>query len=133
MSASKIDVAGKVTILDGRAEPDEVITEADVKDAPKLARVIGRMLATLATLRRAWAPRRIDFEDIPVGSIGATVQPLEHGFKGRVRWWVVGWQNSSGAGPSLRETTAAAGSTDTTLVLQSYIAGTATIRVEEAG
>ena len=128
MSAAKVN-AGKMVVLDGRAEPDEVITEKDVQDASKLARSLRSVSKTLAELRRRFAPRRIDFEDIDIG-IAAALVTLEHGFKTRVRWWVVGWQGSAAVSPDLRERTF---TTDTTLVLRSYVAGLVTIRVEEAG
>lgn len=131
MSSAKVDSAGTIKMLDGRGEPDEVITEKDVQDPPKLARLLGTTLNAIAQLRRQWVPRRIDFEGIATGTIGATTVPMEHGFGGAIRWWVVGWVSSGGSGPSLEEATAV--STDTTLRLYSYAAGTATIRIEEAG
>lgn len=131
MSAARIDSAGLVKVLDGRAEPDEVITAEDVQDAPKLARLFARTLSMVASLRRAWAPRRIDFEDVPVSTLAAEVS-LAHGFNGRVRWWICGWQSSGTTAPILRESTATVSDANT-LVLQSYVAGTVCIRVEEAG
>lgn len=129
VGAAKIATDGKATLLGPKPGPDTIVTPENVQNAPALARMIATLFRSVAQLRARWYPRRIDFEDIPVGSIGALVQPLEHGFKGRVRWWVVGWQTTSGSGHSLREFS----TTDTTLTLMSYVAGSACIRVEEAG
>lgn len=128
MSSARIDSAGKVTTLDGKAEPDEVITEADVQDPAKLARRLGAMAKDLAMLRRAWAPRRLDFDEQTITAAGNTIS-LEHGFGGRVRWWVVSSTTESLAGENATLTTA------NTLVLNasSLVDGTCTIRVEEAG
>ena len=126
MSAAKIN-GTTVTQLDGKAGPDEAVTENDVKDAAKLAKMLARVLATLAGLRRAWAPTTVDFEDVAVTTGGATV-PFQHNFNGRVRWWVVGWQSAASTAPYLREDTTL--TTASTLVLKSYVAGTVTIRVE---
>ena len=57
---------------------------------------------------------------------------LEHGLGGRVRWWICGWRSSGTSAPVLRESTSNVPN-DTTLYLQSYVAGTACIRVEQAG
>lgn len=129
MSAARIDSAGKVWNLDGRVEPDENITELDVQDPAKLSKLLGRVLASQATLRRNFVPRRLDFEDVAVGTLAAAV-PLQHGLNGRVRWWIVDWTSSGTAAPVLRR---GAATDSNTLVLESYVAGTATIRIEEAG
>lgn len=129
MSAVRISSAAKVSTLDGRAQPDEVVTEADVQEPPKLARLLARLLKDTTALKRAFAPRRIDFEDVAVSTAGATVS-LQHNFAGRVRWYLVGWSSTGTQAPILKE---AAATTASTLVLASYVAGTATLRVESAG
>ncbi len=131
MSAARVDSAGVVKLLDGRATPEEVVSEADVREPAKLAKTMARILATVAAVRRAFAPSRIDFEDVPVSTAGAQVA-LGHGFNGRVRWWIVGWQSTGTTAPILRESAATVTDANT-LYLQSYVAGTACIRVEEAG
>lgn len=132
MSAAKIDSSGKVTQLDARAGADEVVTEEDVQEPAKLSKMLARLLANVAALRRARVSARVDFEDVVVPSTGATAPVrLQHNMVGRVRWWVVGWQCSTNVAPILREDTA--NTTASTLVLLSYVAGTATIRVEAAG
>ena len=129
MSAAKIN-GTTVTRLDGRASAPVVITESDVKDAAKLARMLGDVIAAAAELSRAWAPAVVDFEDVAVSTAGALVT-LQHNMRGRVRWWVVDWVCATNVAPILRKSTTA--TTSDTLVLLSYVAGTATIRVEAAG
>ncbi len=127
MSAARIDAAGAVTTLDGRAEPDETVTENDVKDTAKLAKVLARVLATIALLKRSWTPSRVDFEDCVVTN-PFTILTLEHGFGGRVRWWVVDQTSAMSANQT-------ANTTADTLELYIYgdTDGTCTVRVEEAG
>lgn len=129
MSAAKIDSAGKVVQLGPKPTPEETVTAEDVQDPAKLAKLATRILAALANLRRQWAPGRLDFEDLACDGAGAALT-LQHNFAGRVRWWVTDWTSGSSACPILirgTETTA------DTLVLYSYQAGTATLRVEESG
>ncbi len=130
MSAARVTSAGAVQALDSRAQPNQVFTEDDAKEPPKVARILARLLADVATIKQRFAPKRVDFEDVAVSTAGATVT-LQHNLKGRVRWWLAGWQSSGTTAPILKESTTA--TTDSTLVLMSYVAGTATIRVESAG
>ncbi len=130
VACAKVSSDGTITQLGGRAAPEEVLTEEDAKRPDKVARLLARLLADVAALRRRFSPRRIDYEDVPVLGTGAAVQ-FQHGFSGRVRWWVVGWQCASSVAPILKEDTDA--TTSDTLVLNSYVEGTATIRVEEVG
>lgn len=129
-SAARIDATGKIYQLGPKSQPDQNLTEDDVADATKLTKLLVKMLGDIAALRRRYAPRRIDFEDIVTGTSGATFQ-LQHNLSGRVRWWLVGWSAVGTSAPVLKEFPSLI--TSNTLALQSYVAGTATIRVEEAG
>ncbi len=120
---------GKTRQLDRQAEPEEQVTPEQVQDPERLARGLMGMLRELAKLRRRFHPRRIDFEDRAVDATGTTKYRFPHTFGGRVRWSVVGWKSAS-AGPQLVEHS---DTSSTMLVLVSYVAGTATVRVEEAG
>jgi hypothetical protein len=121
---------GDVVQLDRRPEPDENVTEKAVADPPSLARFVLRLFRAVSTLHRRWWPRRVDFEDQAVDATGLTVYDFPHNFNGRVRWWLVDWSSADFVAPTLvRYTT----TDDNTLRLISYVAGTATIRVEEAG
>jgi hypothetical protein len=127
MTAARIDSAGTVRQLDGRAEPDEVVTVEDVADPAKVARLLGKLLADVAAGHRRFAPTRVDFEDVAVSSSGADVS-LQHNLGGRVRWYLVG---STVNVTSLYEATS---TTDDTLVLNVTSAsnGYASFRVEAA-
>lgn len=127
---TRITSTGAVKQLDGKAEPDQQVTEADVQDAPKLARLLTSLLKDVATLRRRFRPRRVDFENITCSAGGVTF-PLQHRFGGKVRWWVVEWQITGGSGAPILQTWT--GTDSNTLVLWSDKAGIATIRVEESG
>lgn len=130
---SRVTVDGKVMVLGPHSSPNDTISVDDVDDAPTLARILAGMFASLSMLLSRWYPRRTDYEDIAVSTAGAIVQ-LQHNFNGRVRWWVVGWVSTGTAAPVLRESSLAGSITDAnTLYLQSYVSGTATVRVEEAG
>ncbi len=79
----------------------------------------------------ASAPKEATEFEVVVSSLGATVE-LMHNYGGPVRWWVTGWMRISASivpssGPSLVES---ATSTNDLLVLSSYVAGRAIIRVE---
>lgn len=110
-----IEQDGTVRPLDARTAPDEVLTEQDVQDAPKLAKLLTRIRKDIATLGRRFAPRRIDYEDVEVSSSKAVM--LHHGFGGRVRYWLADWAAAGGLPPVLSK-----GSTtdNDTLVLDAY-------------
>ena len=128
MSAN-VPARGPNRVLDGSGGPPNVITESDVQDPATLARYLAEHDADLAKLKRPWQPRRIDFEDRAVDSSGTTPHRFAHSFGGRVRWWVVDWDNVTFPPVLARHS-----STDSnTLVLVSTIPGTLTLRVEEAG
>lgn len=127
--SARIDNDGNVTTLDGLRSLDDVVTPADVGDADKLAKLLTRLLAQQAQQKREFRPRRVQYQDIV--STGATMTPqtlrLEHGFGGRVVWWVC---DTDVDAPRIRKDT----STDSnTLVLKMFDSGTFSFCVEEAG
>lgn len=127
--SARIDRANNVHQLDRQGEPDEVVTESDAKDAPKLARLLMRLLKDVALLRRRFYAERLDYEDRAV-TAGQTLR-LVHNFNARVRWWVVDWQPTSPTDSPVFER-----SSDTdlrVLALDVGNAGTVSIRVEVAG
>lgn len=128
MSFAVIDSDDNVRRVTPGTAPDEVFSEDDAKDAGKLSRLLTRILKDIATLKRVWQPKTIEFEDQSVDATGTTKYRLEHGFGGRVRWWVTEWTGTAAHCLSKHADT-----DTTTLVLVSYVAGTATIRVEQAG
>jgi hypothetical protein len=127
--AARIDRAGNVYQLDRPAGPDETVSEEDVQDPGKLARLLVRILKDVAAIKRRFFPRRLDFEDRAV-TAGDSLR-LPHSFNARVRWWVVDWLPDSTGDAGTFEVDAA--SSDLfTLVLTAHNTGTATIRVEVA-
>lgn len=128
MPAAVVRSTGAMLQLDGRAGATQRLTADDVADAGRLAREVNELRDKAAEQDRKHDPRWIDFEDIAVDATGATRIPLTHRFGARVRYWVVEW--SGAAAPNLRKD---ATTTANRLVLTSTSAGTATIRVEEAG
>lgn len=127
--SAKSTRTNEVFALDRPPQLDERVTEDDVKDASKLARLLMRVLKDIATLKRRFVPRRIDFEDRAV--LGGGKLRLNHGWGGRVRWWVVDWVPTSPTDSPVFERTTATDSK--TLVLSVGNPGTVTIRVEESG
>lgn len=123
-----VPAQGPLRQLDGKSEPDEQVTEDVVSDPHRLSRLLMRMMKDVAVLKRRWWPRRLDFEGIAVDATGTVPFRLPHGFGGAVRYWVVSWTGAAAANLLL-----GAASDGNTLVLFSTVAGTATVRVEEAG
>jgi len=111
--------------LDQKAGPREVVLEADATDTSKLAKLLTRLVADVAELRRRFWPQRLDFEDIDVGA--GRRERFTHKFGGRVRWWVV---DIIGDQPGLSKDST---TDENTLVLWSAVETRVTLRVEEAG
>jgi hypothetical protein len=128
MSHALVQGNGKVRQLDRQAEPDEVVTEYEAKQPDFLSRILMRLLREAAAMRRRWAPRTIDHQDIVVDGTGTTVYRLPHGFGGRVNWWAIDFKDGVAA-LLVRD----ASSDDNTLCLTSTEAGTVSIRIEESG
>lgn len=127
--AARIAASGKVTQLDRPAEPDEMVTEEDVQDASKLARLLMRILKALALIQRRFFPRRLTFTNRTVAA-GDTLR-LSHRFGVEVEYWVVKWRPASPTDSPVFDY-----STDSdadTLVLDVGNAGTVSIRIESGG
>ncbi len=123
-----VERSGVMRPLDRKAEPTERVTKEQVSDPDRLSRLIQGVMRDVSDLKRPWAPRTIDHQDVSVDNTGTTLYRLPHGFGGRVNWYVVDWTGA--AGPQLSKDTA---TDNNTLVLVSYVTGTASIRIEEAG
>lgn len=130
--SSAIVSGTKVRQLDKPSAPDQQVTADDAADSQKLARLLTSILASLADIKRRFWPKRIDYEDQVTTGTGGSPQtlPYEHGFGGRVRFWVVDWSGTTAAPILVRDSTL---TTNDKLVLKSYEGGTFTLRVEEAG
>ncbi len=127
---ARLTRSDEVVQLDRPAEPPENVTEEDVQDAGKVARLLMRLLRDVTGLKRRFWPRAIDFEDRDVDDTGTTKYRFTHNFGGRVRWWVVDAVDTSGGPAYLARH---ADTDNDTLVLVSFALSRVTIRVEEAG
>lgn len=127
ITAAVVDAIGRVRSLVAKREPGEDITEAKVAESKWLARLLTRIVRSLAELERRPCPRRIDFEDVEVNGDGVTVYRFQHRFSGRVRWWVTDCLLTDGA--LHREST----TDEDTLALLSEQPGVVTLRIEEVG
>jgi hypothetical protein len=120
-----VDRNGKARQLTKSAQPDEEVTKESLAEVSYLPRTLMRILKDIATLKRQWMPRRIDFEDVVVTASGKN---FVHNFNTRVRWWAV---DATGSVAALVRS---ASSTDNILVLTATVGSpTVTIRIEEAG
>jgi hypothetical protein len=119
---------GTSTTVDAKRKPIEQITESQVTDAKRLAQLLQDGFAAAAATAERFAPNRVDFEDRSVDASGTQTHSFAHRLGKRVRWWAVDW-TGTGGGPELARHDS---TTNDTLVLVSYRAGTVTLRVEEA-
>lgn len=135
MSHAVIDAAGRMRQLDKPAQAEQVTAPKDVQDPETLARLVQQLRTEVATLRRAFSPRRLDFDRVT--TTGTSIAPqtvrFPHGFNGRVRYWPVGWESAGTVQLGIIERTDASGTDANTLVLYVYSAGVLSLRVEEAG
>ena len=128
MSANIDFVTGAVRKLDRLPEARTPINERDVQNPTTLVRILDSLLRAFAKALGGWRPRRLDFGRVPLDATGTVKFRLEHGFGGAVRYWIVGWDGAASANVRAHSDT-----TNDTLVITSTSAGTATVRVEEAG
>lgn len=129
MRTAIVKSSGVVVKLDGRAGIQNQVTADDVKDPVDLAALLNGIIADLAEKTSRWRPRVIYRRDLVVDATGSTKYRVLHGFGGRVNYEVAYWVGGSAA-PNLRVDP----STDANaLVLTSTVAGTVTLRIEEAG
>ncbi len=109
----------------------ERITEADITNPTKALEVITRIDNGLAEVQRTAPGDFMAFEDQACSTAGTALR-LEHHFGRRVEWQVTRWTRTTPGGThglEERLTAGVADSDDNTLVLASYVAGIATIRV----
>jgi hypothetical protein len=124
---------GKPKQLDTRATPQVSVTEGDAAQPAWLARVLTRVLADIAEIKRRFAPDRITFRDIPVAGTAAgsaTRVRLAHNLGQLVEWWPVRAIGASGTNPVNVYEISQDGNV---LVLDVRFTGTLWIRCEGAG
>lgn len=127
--AARIARSGRVYQLDRPAEPTELVSEEDAKDTAKLARLLIRILSDLASIKRRFFPRWVDFEDRDV--VSGDVMRLTHDFGGRVRYWVVDWRPATPGDVAAFDRNE--DTDEKTLLLNVGNTGMVTMRVEAAG
>lgn len=108
------------------------VTGDTVQDPEELARILTTLVKVLeASTYQSRGEVYVEFEDVAVSTAGAEVT-LRHALGKRPRWSIVRWSSSGSSAPVLKESLNSDGSpkSDTNqLVLASYVAGTATVRV----
>lgn len=108
------------------------VSDEEVKDDTKLAELLRGIMRRLSDAEALLPPESIEFET-EVSTAGATVS-LAHNMNSAVRYSVTMWtKTATGAYPTAAPVLIADElSDDNTLVLRSYVAGRAVIRVEPA-
>lgn len=101
------------------------VSERFVDDPNRLSELLSDLEARVAQLEAKELPEAVEFE-VDVGTAGAPVQ-LNHNLDCPVRFFVTSWKSSTNNPPSLLLDTS---STTFMLVLRSYVAGRAIIRIE---
>lgn len=125
--SARIDAAGRVERLDGKAEPAKSVDEADVQKPSTLVRLLREILADVAALKRRAAPRRITFPSRSYAGDGVTKYRLPHDFGSIPDLLVVRWSGVIAPNFILHADTDAR-----TLVVVSLSEGTGVIRLEAA-
>ena len=128
MTTARIDSSGRISKLDPKTQPDEQVTADDVNDSTKLARLLTKILASIASLVRRRDAQVVYFEDRAVTS--GTLVNFVHNMGARVYFTIVDWSSSSSTGPAFRKD---ASTTSNVLVLNPSVTGTVSVRIEKAG
>jgi hypothetical protein len=102
-----------------------VLFEEDVSDPRRLVEVLTTLANRIKALEEIRPQEYIEFEKACGSSGTVTVQ---HNFNCPVRFYITSWKGSAAPALALNESQ----STLNTLVLNSFVAGTAVIRVEKA-
>ncbi len=123
--SARIDAAGRIERLDGKAEPTKSVEESDVKDAGILVRLLRGILADIAALKRRAVPQRITFPSRSYLGDGVTKYRLQHDFGCIPDLLVVRWNGVIAA-----NFIAHADTDERTLVVVSLSEGTGVIRLE---
>ncbi len=126
-----IGITGVIAKVKNAVSSAASVSEDDVKQSKKLAEILRQTLLRVSALEARMPPDGTEFE-VEVSTAGATVT-LQHKYSQPVRWWVTVWTRpvSGGAYPTIDPVLVQDASSDAnTLVLRSYVAGRAVIRVE---
>lgn len=125
-----INVAGVVQRARRYVSRSGNVQDEDVKEPSKLAEVLRDILKRVTELEAHAPPEALEFE-VDLGSIGAQTT-LFHNFNSPIRWYVVTWCNGASTPVVGHSLVQDASSTSRALVLRSYVAGRAIVRIEPA-
>jgi hypothetical protein len=108
------------------------VQDDDVTDPVKLAKVLRSTLLRLTELESRIPPESLEFE-VHTGIDGA-LTTIAHNVGGPIRWWVTDWMQQDGVAYPVKapQLVQDATSTSSSLVLRSYKAGRAIVRIEPA-
>lgn len=108
------------------------VQDEEVKNPVKLAEILRGVLRRLTDAEAAIPPESLEFE-VEV-STAAALTTLSHNFNGPVRYWVTYWTaDRTGSAPTTAPILVVdITSDDNNLILKSYVAGRAIVRVEPA-
>lgn len=108
------------------------VREEDVKEPGKLAEVLRQLSRRLTAVEAAIPPEATEFE-VTLGTGGA-LTTIAHHLNSAVRWYVTQWSQVGGTAYPVKapQLVQDASSDANSLVLRSYVAGKAIVRVEPA-
>lgn len=108
------------------------VQDEEVKDPVKLAEILRGILRRITDAEAAIPPEALEFE-VEVSTAGA-LTTLCHNFHAPVRYWVTYWTALRDGTPAIAAPVLVSDITsdDDNLVLKSYVAGRAIVRVEPA-
>jgi len=128
-----IDVTGVITTTRRFVSLAQNVSEDEVKLPAKLAEILRSVLRRTSELEANQVKGGVEFE-VEVGTLGALTS-LAHNLKGPVRFTIVYWTKvrAGSVYPTTAPILIADETSDAnTLVLRSYVAGRAIVRVEPA-
>lgn len=130
------NINGERVVLRRRVSRSSSITDADVKDAARLADIIRKMSDRITELESERTPDYVEFVFDAAGSpASASTHEFHHGFTSPVRFWLTWASEITDPTPALvnmalyKDTQT---STLDTLVLAAHFTGRAVVRVEKA-
>jgi len=102
MTTSKINSLGRAIPLEARRLPDRGVTEEDVQDPKRLARLLTQVVGDSADAKGRHNPRAVYFDDVSLVGDGTEIR-LTHGFGTRARWVLLGFYETTTGGVSSPE------------------------------
>lgn len=123
------DVFGNLKRVRPFASRGATVSDSDVTEPGKLAELLRQIQKRISTTEAITPPEALELEYDVTSGLDFNVA---HNFGGPVRWYVVDWYATPGAGASGPSFSRLTTSTTKLLVLHSYCAGRVVIRVESS-